>query len=334
MSATILIMRRSLIEPAGDRQTENLLSVVIPTWNAVDLVLEAVEHLQQFVMPQWAELIVVNDGSTDETSVRLRQQFPNVVVIEQKSNQGFGAAVNAGFRVAQGRYLATVNNDTLVSWSTLYALVSVLEKQSMVAAVSPRILNSMGEQEKAVFDFPRPLWSLLPRWFYKSLSRNEDLICSSTDSVQSDYLRGACIVFRRNSLEEVGLFDEQFFMFAEEIDLFRRLNNAGWVSKVVQQAVAEHKGGTSSRAHQDREISSRFRQISYRSMCCYYSKHHIWLVALIMRAMLALKVLGRLALAVFGSLWSGADSWWVAEHARCLKTVMQPVTSRPVEPRL
>ena len=335
MPITIEIMQASLIESASNWQTENLLSVVIPTWNAVDLVLDAIEYLQQSGMPQWGELIVVDDGSTDDTSVRLRQQFSNVVVIEQKSNQGFGAAVNAGFRMAKGRYLATVNNDTRVTWSTLYALVSFLEKNRMVAAASPSIVNSMGEKQQVVFDFPRPLWSLLIRHLNKRLSPNGDLTHLSTGSVQSDYLRGACIVFRRTSLEEVGLFDEQFFMFAEELDLFRRLDTAGWKSWVVQQTVAEHKGGKSSRAHKDREISSRFRQLSYRSMCRYYHKHHIWLVALAMRTVMAVSVLGRLARAVLNSLSGKADSWWIAEYMRCLKMVLQPgVKNRPVEPCL
>ena len=77
----------------------------------------------------------------------------------------------------------------------------------------------------------------------------------SADPVRSEYLRGACVVFRRAALEGVGLFDEQFFMFAEELDLFRRLDGAGWAAWVVPQIVAEHAGGQSSRAHRDRAVS-------------------------------------------------------------------------------
>jgi len=310
------------------------LSVVIPTWNAADLVLKAVGHLQQPGASQGGELIVVDDGSTDDTAGRVRQQFPAVVVLEQGANRGFGAAVNAGFQAARGSYLGTVNNDVVVSWSTLRELVSFLEENPEAAAAAPRIRDPTGERQRVVFDFPRPPWDLLARRLDRRRRRTKAQTMESADPVRSEYLRGACVVFRRAALEEVGLFDEQFFMFAEELDLFRRLDGAGWTSWVVPRIVAEHAGGQSSRAHQDRTVSSRFRRLSYRSMCRYYHKHHVWPVAMVMRAVLAVRVSGRLARAVLDSARGRADAWWIGEHARCVTTVMQPATSNPVEPRL
>ena len=114
------------------------LSVVIPTWNAADLVLKAVGHLQQPGASQGGELIVVDDGSTDDTAGRVRQQFPAVVVLEQGANRGFGAAVNAGFQAARGSYLGTVNNDVVVSWSTLRELVRPGSRDCEHSKHSPR----------------------------------------------------------------------------------------------------------------------------------------------------------------------------------------------------
>ena len=130
------------------------LSVVIPTWNAANLVLKAVGHLQQAGEAQGAELIVVDDGSTDDTVVRVRRQFPDVVVLEQGVNRGFGAAVNTGFRAARGSYLGTVNNDVMVSWSTLRALVRFLEAHPEAGAAAPWIRDSTGDRQRDVFDFP------------------------------------------------------------------------------------------------------------------------------------------------------------------------------------
>jgi GT2 family glycosyltransferase len=308
------------------------LSVVIPTWNAADLVLEAIGHLQQPGPSDEEELIVVDDGSTDDTVGRVRRQFPAVVVLEQGANRGFGAAVNAGFREARGNYLGTVNNDVAVSWSTMRELVSFLEAHPEAAAAAPRIRDRTGQRQRVVFDFPRPPWDLVARRFDRRRTKAQTL--KSADPVRSEYLRGACVVFRRAALEEVGLFDEQFFMFAEELDLFRRLDDAGWASWVVPRVVAEHSGGQSSRAHRDRAVSSRFRRLSYRSMCRYYHKHHVWPVAMAMRAVLAARVSGRLAGAVLDSARGRADAWWIGEHARCMTTLMQPAISRPVEPRL
>lgn len=230
------------------------LSVVIPTWNAANLVLKAVGHLQQAGEAQGAELIVVDDGSTDDTVVRVRRQFPDVVVLEQGVNRGFGAAVNTGFRAARGSYLGTVNNDVMVSWSTLRALVRFLEAHPEAGAAAPWIRDSTGDRQRDVFDFPRPPWDLLARRLDRQ-RRPMAQTPESADPVRSEYLRGACVVFRRAALEGVGLFDEQFFMFAEELDLFRRLDGAGWAAWVVPQIVAEHAGGQSSRAHRDRAVS-------------------------------------------------------------------------------
>ena len=311
-----------------------MLSIVVPLLNEEESLGELHDQIAATCGRhgiEW-ELILVDDGSTDDTAGRVRQQFPAVVVLEQGANRGFGAAVNAGFQAARGSYLGTVNNDVVVSWSTLRELVSFLEENPEAAAAAPRIRDPTGERQRVVFDFPRPPWDLVARRFDRRRTKAQTM--ESADPVRSEYLRGACVVFRRAALEEVGLFDEQFFMFAEELDLFRRLDGAGWTSWVVPRIVAEHAGGQSSRAHQDRTVSSRFRRLSYRSMCRYYHKHHVWPVAMVMRAVLAVRVSGRLARAVLDSARGRADAWWIGEHARCVTTVMQPATSNPVEPRL
>ena len=151
---------------------------------------------------------------------------------------------------------------------------------------------------------------------------------------RAECLRGACLVFRREALEGVGLFDEQFFMFAEEIDLFRRLNTAGWTAWVVPGLTAQHAGGKSSRGHENRAVSSRFRRQSYRSMCGYYRKHHAWPAAVVFRAILAARVASRLPRALVAWVLGRSDVWWLREHARCLSAVLQPCASNPREPRL
>jgi N-acetylglucosaminyl-diphospho-decaprenol L-rhamnosyltransferase len=307
------------------------LSVVIPSWNRAELVEAALRHLLEQGMPAWGEVIVVDDASTDDTATRTRTRFPSVHVIRRDKNGGFGAAVNTGFQAARGDYLATVNNDALVTWPSLERLVAFLERTPGAAAAAPGIRNAQGTWQPTGFSFPRGPAGWARRW---TAGRHSPGTTPSTEPERADYLRGACLVFRRQALEQVGLFDEQFFMFAEELDLFRRLAARGWSAWVVRDAVAEHIGGKSSRGHEDRAISSRFRRMSYRSMSVYYRKHHAWPWAVLLRGILAARVSGRLLRSVLLSVGRPEERWWVREHAGCLLNVVRPCSSVPLEPRL
>ena len=122
------------------------------------------------------------------------------------------------------------------------------------------------------------------------------------------YLKGACVVFARPALADVGLFDEQFHMFAEEIDLFNRLLSAGWTAWVLPEVHATHFGGLTTRNHSDPAKAKQFRLRSYRSMCLYYQKHHTWPTATVLRGLLATRLFGRF----LGAL------------SRCRSTPVQP----------
>ena len=104
-----------------------LLSIVIPTWNTAELTATTLEELVRDGVPVWAEIIVVDDGSDDGTAGEISDRFPQILVLRHERNRGFGAAVNTGFSSATGRYLGTVNNDVLVTWSCLERLVRFVE---------------------------------------------------------------------------------------------------------------------------------------------------------------------------------------------------------------
>lgn len=313
----------------GDESTE--LSVIIPTWNGRELTMAALEHLLGSERSIVAEVLVVDDGSDDDTVDSVCRRCPGVRLIAHTSNRGFGAAVNTGFSAARGQYLAAVNNDVLVSWSCLRHLVSVLRSITRAAAVSPHMTDGSGRIVRVGCDLPRTPWERLS---LSSARRSTDATEPAASCLPAEYLKGACVVFDRSALEEVRLFDEQFHMFAEEVDLFRRLAKAGWSSWVIDDISVVHYEGRSSRNHPNDAIAEQFRLLSYRSMSIYYRKHHSAVGATALRATLILQLLGRICRATVRPALGGSDKRRAAELYRCLGQVVFSPPSRPVEPEL
>ena len=164
---------------------------------------------------------MVDDGSQDGTAAQTQARFPQVQVVRHDVTRGFGAAVNTGFKAACGTFLAAVNNDALVAWNSLDRLVGFLRTHPDAGAAAPSILDRDGHNQRVGFDFPRPPWQRLHAAVRGS--RPTRGTGAPEAPYRAEYVRGACVIFKRAALQQAGLFDEQFHMFDEEIDLFRRL---------------------------------------------------------------------------------------------------------------
>lgn len=311
-----------------------LLSIVIPTWNAAELTVTTLEALVADGVPAWAEVIVVDDGSVDGTTGKISQRFPKILVLRHEHNRGFGAAVNTGFSSSTGRYLGTVNIDVSVTFACLETVVRFLEEQADGGAASPLIVDAAGICGRVGSDFPRTPWQLVARRLSRRVAARQETSAVSVAPYASEYLRGACVVFKRAALEEVGLFDEQFHMFAEEIDLFRRLSRGGWNAWVLPSERATHYEGRTTRNHPDPATAAKFRLQSYRSICIYYSKHYSWFTASLLRAMLAAKITVKLVRSLLPTFLMGGDKRSPVEHFGALANVVGRSSSRPKEPSL
>ncbi len=194
------------------------------------------------------ETIVVDHGSTDGTLEHIRERFPDVRVIEQE-NRGYGAGLNAGMRVASGRYHLLVNSDAWVVGDSVEQLVSFADEHPEAAAVAPRLSNPDGTLQRSVRGFPT-LWRLATEYFFlrKLAPRSRALNAFYAGDFDHDEVReidwamAACLLIRRDAADAVGLFDEQFFMFSEETDLLYRLHAAGWKVWFLPEAEVVHVG--------------------------------------------------------------------------------------------
>jgi GT2 family glycosyltransferase len=196
-------------------------------------------------------VIVVDNGSADGTVATIRERFPHVRLIEQE-NKGMGGGNNAGMRAADGRYFFLLNSDAWVVGDALDELVAFADAHPEAAVVGPRLLNIDGTLQRSVRGEPT-LWRLATEYlFIRKLAPHSRLLNPlyrgdfDHDRVaEVDWLSGPALLVRREAADSVGLFDEEFFMFSEEVDWMTRFRRAGWKVLFFPGAEVVHVGGAS-----------------------------------------------------------------------------------------
>ena len=247
------------------------------------------------------EIILVDNASTDGTPQRVARQFPEVRVIRNEENQSFSAGNNQGIRASCGGSVLILNDDAILGDGSLRLMFDTLSSNPAIGAVGPQLLNPDGSPQRGYSHrrFPR-FRSLacgllgLNSWLEKrSWTRN--LLTHSFDperSGESEHLAAACLLARRSALEAVGLFDESYFYWMEDVDLCYRLRQQGWKTVYVAEARVTHHGSASLTAL----LGAERRMISIRGLICYYKQHKSPL------AHLLLKLIVGCVLTVYGLL--------------------------------
>jgi GT2 family glycosyltransferase len=221
------------------------VSVVVVTWNALPWLEQCLESVRG------REVVVVDHGSTDGTVAFVRERFPDVRVIEQE-NKGMGGGNNAGMRAADGRYYFLLNSDAWVVDDALERLVAFADEHPEAAVVGPKLLNTDGTLQRSVRGEPT-LWRLATEYLFirKLAPRSKRLNplyrgdFGHDRVAEVDWLFGPALLVRREAADAVGLFDEDFFMFSEEVDWMTRFRRAGWSVMFFPDAEVVHVGGAS-----------------------------------------------------------------------------------------
>jgi GT2 family glycosyltransferase len=227
------------------------LSIVILNWNVralLDRCLASIRSSRYVI-----EIIVVDNASTDESVAMVRDKYPQVTVIANEINRGFTGGNNQGIAAAHGRYVLVLNPDTEVVDDALDRLVDYLEAQPQAGAVGPMLLNPDRSIQSSRRRFPTLLTGFFESTWLQVLAPRGVLRRYYVDDVPADvvqdvdWLNGACTLFRREVLDRVGVYDEiNFFMYSEELDLCRRIKEAGWRITYVPEAQVVHYEGKSS----------------------------------------------------------------------------------------
>jgi N-acetylglucosaminyl-diphospho-decaprenol L-rhamnosyltransferase len=254
------------------------VSVVVVSWNTRELLARCLEALAEGeVSSPTCEAFVVDNASSDGSAEMVPQRFPAVHLIANRANVGFARANNQALRESTGRYLLLLNPDTEVRPGAVASLVRFMDQHSRVGAAGARLLNPDGTLEPSCHPAPtlsREVWRLFHLdllWPYAAYPISEwDL----EHPQRVDVIQGACMMVRREAIDQVGLLDEDFFIYSEEVDLCRRLRQSGWDVYWVPQATVMHHGGQSTR----QVASSMFLRL-HQAKVHYFRKHQGWLGA-------------------------------------------------------
>ncbi|MEX2211322.1 MAG: glycosyltransferase family 2 protein [Gaiellaceae bacterium] len=221
------------------------VSAVVVTFDALPWVERCLESVRGL------ETIVVDHGSTDGTLELVERRFPEATLLRQE-NRGYGAGLNAGAAVASGRYLLLLNSDAWAGEGAVDRLVAFADAHPRAGLVGPRGRSPDGSLQRTVRGFPT-LWRLATEYLFlrKLAPRSRALNAFYAGAFQLDEARpvewvmGYAMLVRREAYEQVGGFDESFFMFSEETDLCRRLWDTGWEVWYTPDAEFTHVAGAS-----------------------------------------------------------------------------------------
>jgi GT2 family glycosyltransferase len=250
-------------------------SVIILTWNSQQVVDACLSSLAGGLSSYPFEVIVVDNGSHDQTLTILRERYPWVRVLCNEVNRGVAPARNQGIQLASGEYLILLDDDTVVQPGALDRLIAYMESAHEVGLCGPQLRTFEGHRHLSCRLFPTLSYKFvrrLPVAFARRLTRAVEMADWDHATIREvDYVIGACQIIRRTALLEVGLLDERIFYGPEDVDLCLRLHKAGWRVVYNPEAVVLH---TERRV--TRSLFSFLGRQHLRGLLYYFWKHGYW----------------------------------------------------------
>jgi GT2 family glycosyltransferase len=245
---------------------------------------------------------VIDNNSKDRSREMVREKFKQVVLIENDENLGYAGANNIALRLAQGKYILILNPDTVIQPGSLDIMIGFMDKHSEVGVLGPKILNSDGTLQRCCRSFPA-----LGQMFFEDtlLNRiiNKNRLVGKyrmsgwdyNDIREVDQPMGSALMLRKKALKQVGLMDERFFMYYEDVDLCYRIKKEGWKIYLNPQAQVIHYGGQSHRW----AVNEMFLE-QYRSRYKFFKKHYGRLSASLLKFITFIGLLWRIAVILIG----------------------------------
>jgi len=244
------------------------LSIIIVSWNAKAYLLECLQSLKSEANSCQAEIIIVDNASTDGSVEAVREEFSHVKLVVNTANLGFAKANNIGIEQSAGRYICLVNSDVKVLQGCLASMLAYLDHHPHVGLLGPKVFNPDLTLQRSCWKFPTLGNSLSRALGLDTIFPHLTFFPHDTAGVV-EVLSGCFLMARREALDQVGLLDENFFMYAEDVDWCKRFGDAGWQAVYLPTATIIHFGGGSSS-----QAPVKFYIEQQRANLQYWKKHH------------------------------------------------------------
>lgn len=273
------------------------LSIIIVNWNTRQLLKQCLESVGENIQstPNFSiETIVLDNASTDASVELVKKEFPWVTLIESHQNLGFAGGNNQAIHQSCGRHVLLLNPDTLIKPDGLKTLIVFMDSNPQAGAAGSMLLNPDGTLQTSCYPAPtlvREFWRLFHLDTIRPFGIYRMANWDTEQAREVDVIQGASLILRRTALNQVGLLDDTYFMYTEEVDLCYRLQKSGWSLYWVPHSKVIHYGGQSTQ-----QVAVKMFLCLYESKLIFIRKHYGWLAAQIYKLTLIIASLMRLAL--------------------------------------
>ncbi len=246
------------------------VSIIIVNWNTKRLLLECLSSVFKTINKLSFEIWLVDNASTDGSVEAVKQNYPDVKIIQNKKNLGFAAANNIALERMCGQYALLLNTDTILTSGAVENLFDFMEKNPTAGMACGQLLNQDGSKQNSIANFPSILSLLCNESLLQTLfpGKYPGKRREYKKPVEVDSCIGACLMVRKKAMNEVGLLDKRYFFFFEETDWAYRMKQTGWTIYFVPSAKIFHIQGQTV----GHKASSRI--MFYRSRYIYFKKWH------------------------------------------------------------
>ncbi|UCF26759.1 MAG: glycosyltransferase family 2 protein [Chloroflexota bacterium] len=273
------------------------LSVIIVNWNTKNLLVECIDSIYTAPPNSEFDIWVVDNSSTDGSPEIIRNRYPEVNLIVNKENIGFAKANNQAFNQCRGKYILLLNPDTVVKPEAIEKLCRFLNQLPEVGMVGPRLINADKTLQISAFPIPtlsKEFWRLFHLDVFVPYGKYPMKDWDVDTAREVDTLLGACMLIRREALGKSNLFDEEYFIYSEEVDLCARLKKGSWHLYWLPSAVVIHYGSQSTQ-----QVAEDMFLKLYAGKILYFRKHRSKFAVLVYKIILFLATISRLVLTPF-----------------------------------